>query len=142
MVRGVGLRARRQEAASECCRILRAGGTKIAHTIGHAQLNSKVVFKFFPEIKQCQLEAYPSDGEFKTYFKNTGFQKTEIIPYLIERYQTADEFISRRGNSGVCSTQSHRWGSRGVAELKRWKMEHPEEPIRNDEMITLFVGRK
>jgi hypothetical protein len=31
---------------------------------------------------------------------------------------------------------------KGVAELKRWKMEHPEEPIRNDEMITLFVGRK
>ena len=31
---------------------------------------------------------------------------------------------------------------KGVAELKRWKNEHSAEPIRNDEMITLFVGRK
>ncbi len=31
---------------------------------------------------------------------------------------------------------------KGVAELKKWKKEHGDEPIRNDEMITLFVGRK
>ena len=30
----------------------------------------------------------------------------------------------------------------GIAMLRKWKLEHPNEPIRNDEMITLLVGRK
>ena len=134
----------RQEAAIECCRILRPGGTNIAHTIGHAQLNAKVVFKFFPEIKQGQLDAYPSDEEFKTCFKYAGFKKTDILPYLIERYQTADEFIEiAEGKLWSMFRPITPAGlEKGVADLKRWKREHPDEPIRNDEMITLFVGHK
>lgn len=134
----------RQEAASECSRILRPGGTKIVHTISHAQLNAKVVFKFFPEIKQGQLDAYPSDEEFKTCFENAGFKKTDILPYLIERYQTADEFIEiAEGKLWSMFRPITPVGlEKGVADLKRWKRERPDEPIRNDEMITLFVGRK
>ena len=134
----------RQEAATECCRVLRPGGTKIAHTIGHAQLNQKIVFKFFPEIKQGQLDTYPSDEEFKSCFENAGFSETEILPYYVERYQTADEFIEIvEGKLWSMFRPISKDGlERGVAELKKWKIEHPDEPIRNDEMITLFVGRK
>ena len=133
----------RQEAASECGRILKKGGTKIAHTIGHTQLNSKIVFQFFPEIKQGQLDAYPSDGEFRTIFANAGL-KTEILPYLIERYQTTDEFIEiAEGKLWSMFRPITQTGlEKGIAELKMWKSDHSDEPIRNDEMITLFVGRK
>ena len=134
----------RQEAASECSRILRHGGTKIAHTIGHAQLNQKVVFRFFPEIRQGQLDAYPSDEAFRTCFGNAGFRETEIIPYNVERYQSADEFIEiAEGKLWSMFRPISKEGlEKGVAELKRWKKEHSAEPIRNDETITLFVGRK
>ena len=133
----------RQEAASECGRILKKGGTKIAHTIGHTQLNSKIVFKFFPEIKQGQLDVYPSDEEFKAIFANACL-KTEILPYLIERYQTTNEFIEiAEGKLWSMFRPITQTGlEKGVAELKMWKIDHPDEPIRNDEMITLFVGRK
>jgi ubiquinone/menaquinone biosynthesis C-methylase UbiE len=134
----------RQEAATECNRILRLGGTKIAHTIGHAQLNSKVVFRFFPEIKQGQLDAYPSDEAFQTFFGNAGFRETEIIPYNVERYQSADEFIviAEKKLWSMFRPITQAGLEKGVAELKKWKKEHGSEPIRNDEMITLFVWRK
>jgi ubiquinone/menaquinone biosynthesis C-methylase UbiE len=133
----------RAQAAKECGRVLKRGGTQVAHTIGHAQLHEKVVFKFFPEIKQGQLDAYPSDEEFKKAYANAGL-KTEIVPYLIERYQTADEFIEiAEGKLWSMFRPITKEGlERGVAMLKKWKQEHPNEPIRNDEMITLFVGRK
>ena len=132
------------EAARECCRILKWGGTKIAHTIGHAQLNSKVIFKFFPEIKQSQLDVYPSDEAFLTYFMDAGFRLTEIYPYTIERYQSAHEFIEiAEGRLWSMFRPISQAGlEKGVAELRRWKREYGEEPIRNDEMITLFLGRK
>jgi SAM-dependent methyltransferase len=130
-------------AAKECGRVLKKGGAKIAHTIGHTQLHEKVVFKFFPEIKQGQLDAYPSDEEFKMNFAAAGL-RTEIHPYLIERYQTADEFIEiAQGKLWSMFRPITKEGlDRGVAMLEKWKAEHPDEPIRNDEMITLFVGRK
>jgi len=133
----------RAQAAKECGRVLRKGGSKIAHTIGHAQLHEKVVFKFFPEIKQGQLDSYPSDEEFKTCFAAAGL-KTEMHPYLIERYQTADEFIEiAEGRLWSMFRPITKEGlEKGVAMLRKWKAEHPNEPIRNDEMITLFVGRK
>jgi len=133
----------RGTAAKECGRVLKKGGTQVAHTIGHAQLLEKVVFKFFPEIKQGQLDAYPSDEEFKKAYDAAGL-KTEIIPYLIERYQTADEFIEiAEGKLWSMFRPITKEGlEKGVAMLKKWKQEHPNEPIRNDEMITLFVGRK
>lgn len=134
----------KQGAANECCRILRRGGAKIAHTIGHAQLNSKVVFKFFPEIKQGQLDVYPSDEAFRTYFANAGFRLTEAYPYNVERYQSADEFIeiAEKRLWSMFRPITKAGLERGVAELRRLKAEHGDEPIRNDEMITLFVGRK
>jgi ubiquinone/menaquinone biosynthesis C-methylase UbiE len=134
----------KQMAATECCRILRRGGTKIAHTIGHAQLNSKVVFRFFPEIRQGQLDAYPSDEAFQTYFGNAGFRLTEAYPYNVERYQSADEFIeiAEKKLWSMFRPITQAGLERGVAELRRWKAEHGDEPIRNDEMITLFVGCK
>jgi len=130
-------------AAKECGRVLRRGGTKIAHTIGHAQLHKKVIFKFFPEIKQSQLDAYPSDDEFTRNFTVAGL-KTEIHPYLIERYQTVDEFVEiAEGKLWSMFHPITKEGlERGVAMLRKWKAEHPDEPIRNDEMITLFVGHK
>ncbi len=133
----------RGAAAKECGRVLRKGGTKIAHTIGHAQLHEKVVFKFFPEIKQGQLDAYPSDEEFKTIYADAGL-KIEIIPYLIERYQTPDEFMEIAEGKlwSMFRPISEEGLERGVVMLRKWKKEHPGESIRNDEMITLFVGRK
>jgi ubiquinone/menaquinone biosynthesis C-methylase UbiE len=133
----------RAQAAKECGRVLKKGGTQVAHTIGHAQLHEKIVFKFFPEIKQGQLDAYPSDEEFKTCYAAAGL-KTEIHPYLIERYQTADEFIEiAEGKLWSMFRPITKEGlEKGVAMLKKWKKEHHNEPIRNDEMITLFVGRK
>jgi ubiquinone/menaquinone biosynthesis C-methylase UbiE len=132
------------EASRECCRILKVGGTKIAHTIGHAQLNQKVVFRFFPEIRQNQLDVYPSDEAFRRHFGDAGFRSTEIVPYNVERYQSADEFIEiAEGRLWSMFRPISKEGlEKGVADLKRWKREHGDEPIRNDEMITLFVGRK
>ncbi len=134
----------KQDAADECYRILKLGGTKIAHTIGHAQLREKVVFKFFPEILQNQLDVYPSDEAFMTYFKRAGFKTTEIYPYAIERYQTSDEFIeiAEKKLWSMFRPITQVGLERGVADLKRWKVEHNDDPIRNDELITLFVGRK
>jgi ubiquinone/menaquinone biosynthesis C-methylase UbiE len=134
----------KQEAANECRRILKRGGAKIAHTIGHTQLNQKVVFKFFPEIKQSQLDVYPSDEAFKEYFRNAGFRLTEIYPYNMERYQSADEFIeiAEKKLWSMFRPITKEGLERGVADLRNWKMEHGDDPISNDEMITLFVGRK
>jgi len=134
----------KQEAADECCRILKYSGTNIAHTIGHAQLHEKVVFKFFPEILKNQLDVYPSDEAFRTYFKRAGFKTTEIYPYGVERYQTADEFIeiAEKKLWSMFRPITQVGLERGIADLKRWKVEHQDAPIRNDEMITLFVSRK
>jgi ubiquinone/menaquinone biosynthesis C-methylase UbiE len=134
----------KEKAARECCRILRRGGVKIAHTISHAQLESKVVFKFFPEIKQNQLDVYPSDEAFQSYFKDAGFRLTEIHPYNVERYQSSDELIdiAEKKLWSMFRPITQAGLEKGVAELRQWKMEHGDEPIRNDETITLFVGRK
>jgi ubiquinone/menaquinone biosynthesis C-methylase UbiE len=134
----------KQEAADECCRIINHGGTNIAHTIGHAQLHEKVVFKFFPEILQNQLDVYPSDEAFKAYFKRAGFKTVEIHPYNIERFQTADEFIQIATKKlwSMFRPITKTGLERGIADLEKWKLEHGDAPIRNDEMITLFVGRK
>ena len=134
----------KQAAATECYLILRRGGAKIAHSISHSQLNSKVVFKFFPEIKKSQLDAYPSDEAFKIYFAKAGFHLTEVYPYNMERYQSADEFIeiAEKKLWSMFRPISKDGLEKGVADLMKWKAENGDAPIRNDEMITLFVGRK
>jgi hypothetical protein len=62
----------------------------------------------------------------------------------MERYQSADEFIEIADKKlwSMFRPITQAGLERGVAELKRWKREHGDDPIRNDEMITLYVGRK
>lgn len=134
----------RKQAAKEIYRTLKNNGVKIAHTIGHAQLKNKTVFKFFPEILDGQLKAYPSDEEFETIFSEAGFPKIEAIPYQVERYQQADEFIeiAEKKLWSMFRPISQSGLQNGVKELVKWKKEQNDAPIRNDEAITLFVARK
>ena len=134
----------RGEAARELYRIARRGGCHIAHTIGHSQIRNKVVFRFFPEIMAGQLAAYPSDGEFDAILRQAGFASMEKYPYVMERYQTPDEFIeiAEKRLWSMFRPITREGLEKGVAELREWKRDHNDEPIRNDEMITLFVARR
>ena len=69
---------------------------------------------------------------------------TETYPYNVERYQSSDEFIeiAEKKLWSMFRPITQAGLEKGVAELKQWKKEHGNEPIRNDETITLFVGRK
>jgi ubiquinone/menaquinone biosynthesis C-methylase UbiE len=134
----------RRDAAIELYRIARNGGCHIAHTIGHSQIMGKVVFRFFPEIMAGQLVAYPSDEEFEEIFRWAGFATVEKHPYTMERYQTTDEFIeiAEKRLWSMFRPITKAGLEKGVAELREWKRTHEGEPIRNDEMITLFVARR
>jgi ubiquinone/menaquinone biosynthesis C-methylase UbiE len=136
--------AGRQEAADECARVLRRGGCMIVRTISHDQLKGKTVFKYFPEILPNQLRAYPSDDEFRAYFRKAGFSSTEILPYNMERFQTAGELIevAEKRLWSMFRPITRQGLAKGVAELRRWDEEHGGAPVRNDETITLVVGRK
>jgi ubiquinone/menaquinone biosynthesis C-methylase UbiE len=136
--------AGRQEAADECARVLRVGGCMIVRTISHDQLRGKTVFRYFPEILPNQLRAYPSDDEFRAYFRKAGFSSTEILPYDMERYQTAGELIevAEKRLWSMFRPITQQGLERGIAELRRWDEEHGGAPVRNDETITLVVGRK
>lgn len=134
----------RQWTADECCRILRPKGTVVIRTISHKQLRKKVVFEFFPEILDNQLRVYPSEEDFDRYFANAGFASTEHLVYELERYQPASEFIE--------IAQKRLWSmfrpitmeglERGVEKLRQHERDHPGQPIRNDETITLVIARK
>jgi ubiquinone/menaquinone biosynthesis C-methylase UbiE len=134
----------RQKAAEECYRVLKKCGTKIAHTIGHSQLQEKTVFKIFPEIRENQLRVYPSNSEFTSIFKKAGFKGIEIFPYQIERYQTADELIeiAQKKLWSMFRPITEKGLKKGVKWLTQWKKDNPDKPIRNDELITLFVAKK
>jgi ubiquinone/menaquinone biosynthesis C-methylase UbiE len=134
----------RQEAADECARVLRAGGCIIVRTISHDQLRGKAVFRYFPEILPNQLRVYPSDEEFRTYFRKAGFGSTEVLPYNMERHQTAGELIevAEKRLWSMFRPITQQGLERGVAELRRWEEEHGGAPLRNDETITLVVARK
>lgn len=134
----------RQEAAHELSRILKLRGCHIAHTISHLQLNEKIVFKFFPEIKANQLRVYPSDDEFTTIFRKAGFKTVEVYPYNVERYQSVDEFIeiAEKKLWSMFRPITEDGLKKGVVELKKWKKEQNDAPVRNDEMISLFIARK
>jgi len=134
----------RPRAAQECGRVTGKHGASIVHTIGHKQLNAKVVFRIFPEIRQSQLDAYPGDEEFDRIFRAAGFAAVEECPYSVERYQTADEFreIAEKRLWSMFRPITEEGLRRGLTWLDEWKRSHPGEPIRNDEMITLFVARK
>lgn len=134
----------RKQSAEEIYRTLKNNGVKIAHTISHEQLKTKTIFKFFPEILEEQLKAYPSDEEFATIFSEAGFKETKFIPYQIERYQKADEFIeiAEKKLWSMFRPISQIGLKNGVYELKKWKQEHDDAPVRNDELITLFIAIK
>jgi ubiquinone/menaquinone biosynthesis C-methylase UbiE len=134
----------RQGTANECGRILKEGGTVVIRTISHEQLRRKVVFRFFPEIQANQLRVYPSNEDFETYFRNVGFASTEHIAYEMERYQSAQEFIevAQKKLWSMFRPISEEGLERGVDMLRLYEREHPGQPVRNDEMITLVVSRK
>jgi len=134
----------KQGTADECGRVLRGGGTVVVRTISHVQLREKVVFRFFPEILDNQLSVYPSDEEFSRYFGSAGFASTELHAYRLERYQALSEFIEVARNKlwSMFRPITLEGLERGVEELRRYEREHPGEPIRNDEAITLVVARK
>lgn len=134
----------RQKTADECHRVLKPGGTLVIRTISHEQLRKKVVFRYFPEILAHQLDVYPSRRDFDRYFGNAGFASTEHLSYALERYQPASELIEiaeKRLWSMFCPI-TREGLKRGVAELRRYEGEHPGQPVRNDETITLVVARK
>ena len=134
----------KQGTADECGRALKVDGTVVIRTIGHRQLHEKVVFKYFPEIKQNQLDVYPSDEEFTSYFKNAGFSDVEFHEYTEERYQTVEEFIEIATKKlwSMFRPITEEGLRRGVEDLRRYYDESGGAPVRNDEMITLVVPRK
>lgn len=134
----------RQGTADECGRALKNGGVVVIRTISHEQLRGKVVFRFFPEILDNQLRVYPSNEDFSKYFENAGFASTEHQAYRLERYQAPSEFIevARKKLWSMFRPITQGGLERGIEELRRFEREHPGEPIRNDETITLVVARK
>jgi len=134
----------KQGTAMECGRVLRDGGAVVIRTISHEQLREKVVFSYFPEILDNQLRVYPSNEEFGMFFGNAGFSSTMSHAYAIERYQSPAEFIeiARKKLWSMFRPISEEGLERGVEELKRFERDHPGEPIRNDEIITLVVAKK
>jgi len=133
----------KQGTADECGRTLKPGKTVVIRTIGHAQLQQKVVFKYFPEIKQNQLNVYPSNEEFTEYFKNAGFRSVDFHEYSDERYQSVEEFveIAEKKLWSMFRPITEEGLKKGVAELWAYKAEH-NAPVRNDELITLVVASK
>ncbi|MFA9435876.1 MAG: class I SAM-dependent methyltransferase [Candidatus Bathyarchaeota archaeon] len=134
----------KQGTADECGRALKVDGTVVIRTIGHRQLHDKVIFKYFPEIKQNQLDVYPSDEEFTAYFKNAGFSDVEFHEYTEERYQTVEEFIEIATKKlwSMFRPITEEGLRKGVEDLHRYYDESGGAPVRNDEMITLVVPRK
>jgi len=134
----------RQGTADECGRALKEDGTVVIRTIGHRQLHQKVVFKYFPEIKQNQLDVYPSNEEFKEYFTEAGFRVVEFHEYSEERYQTVEEFIEIATKKlwSMFRPITEEGLAKGVSDLRQYYEDTGGAPVRNDEMITLVVPRK
>ena len=133
----------KQGTADECARVLRPGGSIVVRTISHEQLREKVVFKFFPEIMANQLKVYPSNEDFTRYFTNAGFSSTKHHAYSMERYQTVAEFIETAEKKlwSMFRPITQEGLEKGVADLRRHEREHGAL-VRNDELITLVVGRR
>ena len=134
----------RQGTADESGRVLKPGGCYVIRTISHSQLHQKVIFKYFPEIKANQLRVYPSNHEFRTYFRNAGFKATEFHEYSLERYQTVDDLVevAEKRLWSMFRPIKEEGLRKGVAELRRYEDETGGEPVRNDELITLVVCRR
>jgi ubiquinone/menaquinone biosynthesis C-methylase UbiE len=133
----------KQGTADECGRTLKPRKKVVIRTIGHSQLHQKVVFKYFPEIKQNQLDVYPSNEAFTDYFTNAGFGSVDFHEYSEERYQTVEEFveIAEKKLWSMFRPITEEGLTKGVADLWAYKEKH-NAPVRNDELITLVVARK
>lgn len=136
--------ADKQGTVDECGRVLKKGGHVIIRTISHEQLNKKVVFKYFPEIKKNQLRVYPSNQDFKNYFGEARFSDTVFLAYRLERYQSVEEFVEiAEGRLWSMFRPITELGlKRGIEHLWRYHCESGGAPIKNDELITLVVSRK
>jgi len=134
----------RQGTADDSGRALRPGGCYVIRTISHSQLHQKVVFRYFPEIKANQLRVYPSNHEFRIYFKNAGFKEVAFHEYSLERYQTVEEFVevAEKRLWSMFRPITEEGLRKGVADLLRYKEETGGQPVRNDELITLVVCRR
>lgn len=64
--------------------------------------------------------------------------------YHLERHQDPIELIeAEEGKLWLMFRPLSKEGlERGITELKRDRLEHPGELLRNDETITLYVARK
>ena len=103
-----------------------------------------MVFKYFPEIKQNQLNVYPSNEEFTQYFTAAGFSSVDFHEYSEERYQTVDEFveIAEKKLWSMFRPITEAGLRKGVKELLAYKKRTGDAPVRNDELITLVVAQK
>jgi ubiquinone/menaquinone biosynthesis C-methylase UbiE len=133
----------KQGTANECSRTLKLGKTVIIRTIGHSQLHKKVVFRYFPEIKQNQLNVYPSNEKFTEYFTKASFETVDFYEYSEERYQTVEEFveIAEKKLWSMFRPISENGLRKGIAELLANKKDN-NAIIKNDELITLVVARR
>ncbi len=134
----------KQGTANECGRVLKSGKFVVIRTISHSQLHRKVVFHYFPEIKQNQLNVYPSNEDFTRYFTNAGFASVDFHEYSEERYQSVDDFveIAQKKLWSMFRPITEEGLKKGVAELLAYKEAHDGAPVRNDELITLVVAAK
>ena len=96
----------KQATADECNRMLRQAGYTVIRTTSHDQLNKKIVFEYFPEIKDNQIKVYPSNEDFESYFKKAGFSETRFYEYSLEQYQSVEELVD-------------------IANIKLWSMFRP-----------------
>ena len=134
----------KQLAARECGRVLKKGGKTIIRTISHDQLHKKIVFQYFPEIKENQLRVYPSDEEFLFYFKNAGFESTEFQKYSLKRYQKVEELIeiAEKRLWSMFRSITQEGLEEGIKDLHRYYHESGGMDVRNDELITLVISQK
>jgi ubiquinone/menaquinone biosynthesis C-methylase UbiE len=132
----------KQRTANECGSVLKEKGSTIIRTIGHDQLHNKVVFKYFPEIKANQLKVYPSNKEFKNYFRKAGFRRVRFYEYNLERYQEVDELIeiAEKKLWSMFRPISQEGLKKGIRELRKYYEESGGKAVRNDEMIILVVS--
>lgn len=134
----------KQSTADECGRTLKKGSAAIIRTMSHAQIHRKVVFHFFPEIKENQLKVYPSNEDFKRYFSEASFSSTEFHEYNEERYQSVEEVveIAEKKLWSMFRPISPEGLKKGVNGLWLYYKTHNGAPIRNDELITLVEATK
>jgi ubiquinone/menaquinone biosynthesis C-methylase UbiE len=132
----------KQKTAIECGRVLKEKGSTIIRTIGHNQLHRKIVFKYFPEIKDNQLKVYPSNIDFKNYFIKAGFNRVQFYEYNLERYQEVEELIeiAEKKLWSMFRPITQEGLKKGIQELRKFYEESGGKAVRNDEMITLVVS--